>query len=407
MPIQKLTHKLSKLTSDDLMFYSVALTFFLLPTGTAPPIISTGIACLIWVASGKILQVKSIIKQPWFYPVIPFLILPWIGLLHSQNLELGMDYAMKTKYWVILFITAGLTLNQKHFDIIIKCFWAGLFVGAFLALLQFVGIIGPIHDARYMGFGVVYTLINMYLIIGILITSFYFKKAKSFSLKGILLFLIFSFIFHITVLRGRSGYLIFVMVCPLVVNNLLSEFSYKIKIGGVIFLASALLLSPVVRERINLTVIELQEEKETILEGGNSERFPRFFLVQESIKIILAHPIVGIGTGSFVESTKKKNHKVSHPHNNLLHMGTSFGILGIIACFWLFGRMFRDAWRHRDTAMGYLVFSSCIVLFLGGMLDTQILNTGTLLFLSLMYGFLNHLKPIVIDDEEITKDINV
>ena len=110
----------------------------------------------------------------------------------------------------------------------------------------------------------------------------------------------------------------------------------------------------------------------------------------------MAHPFMGIGTGSITEPTKARGHLVTHPHNNFLYMGASYGILGIAACFWLFWKMFKTSWRLRNTALGYFVFSACIVLFLGGMFDTQILNTGTLLFLSLTYGLLNHLRnPVV------------
>jgi O-antigen ligase len=115
-------------------------------------------------------------------------------------------------------------------------------------------------------------------------------------------------------------------------------------------------------------------------------------MVRESVRIFMAHPFIGIGTGSITEPTKAKGLEVIHPHNNFLYMGTSFGIFGVAACFWLFWKMFKISWQSRKSALGYFVFSTCIVFFLGGMFDTQILNTGTLVFLSLTYGLLNHLK---------------
>jgi O-antigen ligase len=126
--MQNLKQRLLNIKSDDLMFGFIVLTFFLLPTGTAPPLISIGIAGLVWLVSGKVIHIKSIFRQSWFFPVIPFLILPWIGLLYSQNLDLGMDYALKTKYWIALFITAGLSLDEKRVHLFMKWFWAGLFI---------------------------------------------------------------------------------------------------------------------------------------------------------------------------------------------------------------------------------------------------------------------------------------
>ncbi|WP_300464790.1 O-antigen ligase family protein [Desulfobacula sp.] len=390
--MQNLWRRLSALKSDDLMYYCVVLTFFLLPTGTAPPLIAIGLAALVWLVSGKVCHIKTILRQSWFFPLIPILVLPWIGLLYSQNTDLGLDYAMKTKYWIAVFITAGLVLDENRVYLLLKWFWAGLFLGACLALLQYTGMMAPIEE-KHLGFGIVHTFISMYLIIGILSVSFYFKRETAWNKKFILLFLMLAFLFHLAVLEGRSGYLIFGILSPLVANNLMHRFSWKIKITVSILLICALLLSPVVRKIVNNTVINLKDQKEKILSGEDVVQFPRAFILRESIHIFMSHPFIGIGTGSITEPTKAKGHRVDHPHNNLLYMATSFGIFGIAAYLWFLWKMFKLSWTSRETATGYFVFSTCSVLFLSGMFDTQILNTETLLFLSVSYGFLNHLDP--------------
>ena len=393
--MQNLKQRLLTIKPNDLIFYFIVLTFFALPTGTAPPLIAIGLAALIWLVSGKIAHIKKIIMQPWFYPVIPFLVLPWIGLLYSQNTDLGMDYALKTKYWLVIFITAGFAFDEEKVFILLKWFWAGLLMGAFLALIQVMGIVTPIQQ-EYLGFGIVHTLLCMYLITGILTASFYFKNTGSWNGRFVFLFLILAFLFHLAVLRGRTGYLIFGIISPFVANNLMYKFSRKIKIAVAVILVCFLLLSPVAKEEVKRTFVKLNEQKENILKGEYVVELSRFFMVRESVRIIMAHPFMGIGTGSITEPTKARGHLVTHPHNNFLYMGASYGILGIAACFWLFWKMFKTSWRLRNTALGYFVFSACIVLFLGGMFDTQILNTGTLLFLSLTYGLLNHLRnPVV------------
>ncbi len=388
--MQNLKQQLLSIKPDNLIFYFIVLTFFLLPTGTAPPLISIAIAFLIWIVSGKITYIKSIVIKPWFYPVIPFLVLPWIGLLYSQNMDLGLDYALKTKYWIAVFITAGFAFDETRVTILLKWFWAGLLMGAFLALIQFVGIMAPVREG-YLGFGIVHTLICMYLITGIMTASFYFKNATSWKNRVVLLFLILAFIFHLAVLKGRSGYLIFAIVSPFVANNLMDRFTLKIKLGVSIILVCSLLLSPVVREVINDTAVRLIKQKENVLKGKDIKNMPRPFITREAVAIIMDHPFIGIGTGSLTVPSKAAGHLFPHPHNNFLYMGASYGIFGLAACFWLFWKMFKLSWRSRETALGYFVFSSCLVLFLGGMFDTQILNTGTLLFLSLTYGLMNHL----------------
>lgn len=383
--------KTTWLNADNLIWACIVLTFFLLPTGTAPPLVSFGLAVFVWLFSGKCLHAKSIFVKPWFYPVIPIVVFPWIGLLYSQNLDLGLDYALKTKYWIAVFLTAGVCINPERFPHLLKGFWAGLMCGAILAFFQLLGVIEPIRNA-FLGFGVAHTLISMYLIIGMLTASRYFKQAKSFYGKVLLLFFLVAFLFHLAVLENRTSYLIFGLVSPLIAGNILFGFSKKIKIAACMLLLAALLSSPTVRTEIVGTIHSIQEKKDSILKGENVREFPRVFIYKSAVEIIAAHPLTGVGTGSIAEITEKKGHLVSHPHNNFLYMGASFGILGILACIWLYTKMFMVSFRKKDSVQGYFVFSTCIVLFLAGMLDTSLLNTGTLLFMALSYGMLNHLE---------------
>ena len=335
----------------------------------------------------------SIVKQPWFRPVLLFLILPWIGLTYSKNLDLGMDYAMKTKYWIAVFITAGCYLSEKRFFILVCAFWGGLSVGAILALFQFAGVVKPVNVV-FLGFGIAHTLISMYLLIGILMAAFYYKRETGLWARAGFLVLISLFLFHLTVLEGRSGYLIFVLLSPLVARDLTHRFSLKIKVLVCGVLLLSLCLSPVVRYRVTASFAMLNENKEKIMAGENIPSMPRVFITEQTFEIIKKHSIIGIGTGSLPEFTRPKGSAVNHPHNNFLYMGVSFGIAGIIAFFWLFWNMLSRSWRSRETPLGYFVFSTGLVLFLGGMFDTQILNTGTLLMLAMSYGFLAHLDPM-------------
>lgn len=381
---------LTQTKPEDAIFWCIALTFLLLPTGTAPPLIGIGLGIAVWLFSPGFINAVPIMKQPWFRPVILFLVLPWIGLIYSQNPNLGMDYAMKTKYWIALFVVAGCSMDEKRVFILVSSLWTGLAAGAILALVQFAGFMTPVNEL-FLGFGIVHTLVSMYLIIGILMAAFYFKKAEKKSYKGLLFFLILLFLFHLTVLKGRSGYLIFILMAPLVAKDLMSGFSKKIKIGVGVLLILSIFISPVVRNTVSDTIQGLKENREKALRGEDIETMPRFYILKEALIVIKQHPFMGIGTGSLTEITRPKGHELAHPHNNFLYMGVSFGIIGIISGCWLFWNMFIRSWRSRETPLGYFVFSTCLVLFLGGMFDTQILNTGTLLMLSMTYGFLHHL----------------
>ena len=164
----------------------------------------------------------------------------------------------------------------------------------------------------------------------------------------------------------------------------------KSRCAGV--LALALFLSPVVRETVQKTARMLTENREKALQGQEIQNMPRFYIMSQAVSALKTSPVLGIGTGSLTAFSKGEGSPVAHPHNNFMYMGVSFGIPGFLACAWLFWTLFSISWKRRSTPLGYFTFSTCLVLFLGGMFDTQLLNTGTLMMLAITYGFLNRLS---------------
>ena len=156
-------NNLKKINVDNSIFFFVAATFLLLPVRTALPLISIGCASVICLFSGKIFKLKYLFRKKWFVPVIFFVLIPWIGLLYSKDFNLGIDYALKTKYWIAIFLTAGIFCTGKRIAILIGSLWAGLFSGSVLAFLQYTGFL-DIPRLGYLGFGLVYTVLSMYLL---------------------------------------------------------------------------------------------------------------------------------------------------------------------------------------------------------------------------------------------------
>jgi O-antigen ligase len=378
------------INADKLIFFFLAVTFFLIPMGTAPPLITTGCALAVWVFSGKIFMIRTVWKNPWFLPMIPLIILPWVGLLYTSEIPLGLDYALKTKYWVFALVTSSVVLNKNRIDVIIMAFWMGLSLGVVLALLQVTGLMVPFKQ-DYLGFGIVHTLLSMYLIIGILTASFYFRNKKNLQIRIMLLGMMLLFLFHLSILHGRAGYLIFILLSPLIIQNLMYRLPIIKKVFFCLIMMFSLALSPIVQDEIKNTFIDLKTNKDQIAKGVDITLMPRPFILKSAVKIFIAHPIIGVGTGGYKYHTAIMGSAKNHPHNNILYMAVSFGIFGIFACLWLFWKMFKVAWNEREKPLGYLVLSICMVIFLGGFFDTHILNTGTAVLFTIGYGFLSHL----------------
>ncbi|MEH0022699.1 MAG: O-antigen ligase family protein [Desulfobacter sp.] len=376
---------------NNAILWAISLIFLLLPTGTSPPLLAMGVACSIWLFSGWFLKVASDIDKMVVLPVILYIFLHWLGMLYSLDRETGMDFAMKTKYWIAFLITAGCTMRNDGILLIVKALWVGLVAGAILAMGQMAGLL-PFIKADYPGFGIVYTLLTMYLVVGILMAAFYFKRIQNIWWKLGLVFLIAIFLFHLSVLRGRGGYVVFILASPIIASHLMYRFSLFVKILVTFSLIFALFSSPVVRGRIADTVEKIKTNRVKSIQGELIKLMPRTYMAEEALKAMKRNSIFGVGTGGLYKITEAKGRGIKHPHNNILYMGASFGLVGIASLFWLFGTMFIISWRQRQTPLGYFVLCSCLVLFLGGMFDTQILNTGTLLMLVLCYGFLCQLN---------------
>lgn len=370
----------------------IAVTLLGLSTGTAFPIITLSLAGMSWLISGRITKIRSVCNQSWFYPVILFFILPWMGLLFSKDPSLGTDYALKTKYLLGIFVTAGLSLNQRRTQILVIFFVAGLLSSAFLSCLQLLGLMEQIRKG-FWGWGTVHTLLSSYIVIGVLMTSFYFSRVKGVYQKIGILLVIACLIFHLGILSGRGGYVVFLCVTPLVAQNLTVGLQLVKKLIVCLSLIVFLLSFPMVRSRIIWTINAIKAQYNSTVNGEQftGKFVPRAFIYVSAYNVFKTNPIFGVGTGSLGYLTKKDGEKIEHPHNNLLYMGVSFGLIGIFSCLWLFWKMFRISWRSRGDPLGYFIVSICMVLFIGGFFDTQILNTGTLILLSLGYGLLNHL----------------
>ncbi|HCY86044.1 MAG TPA: hypothetical protein DHV36_12985 [Desulfobacteraceae bacterium] len=371
--------------ADVWLFRLVALTFFLLPIGTSPPLISASLAVVVFFATGKFRQIPGVLTASWFVPVVCLFVIPWVWLAISQNLDLGIDYAMKGKYWSVAIVAATLWISDNQVFTLVKCLWAGLVIGALLALYQAV-----VHGFGYqdfLGFGITHTLLSNYLIVGMLMVGFYFRRTNDRKLNLWLLIMALLFLFHLAVLRGKSGYLIFILAVPFIARDILFRWPNWIKGTVVVVLVLSFLSFPPVRNRIMEPVKQLKNMRTVSLDDPDSEVEPRFFIFSQAALALKQHPVMGIGTGSFLEFTRANGvKKLAHPHNNLIYMWVSFGIAGLGCILWLFGRLFYTAWKSRKTPLGYFVLTSSLVLFATGLFDTQFLNTNTLLLLTIIYG---------------------
>jgi O-antigen ligase len=376
------------------VFWCFAGMFLSMPMGTSPPIIFGAMAALIWLISGIAFRVKLFFKQSWLWSVIPFIILPWLGLIYTPDpWDFGIDYARKTYYWVFCLALATLSFEKVQPRWLINAFLVGLAANACVGVLQFAGIMAPNYK-WFSGLTRGYNTVTAYLVLGILVCAFYFREIKGWEKRSALSALMALYFFHLIILEGRTGYLTFILLIPFLIKTLFRKLDlWKIALACLLILG-AMYISPVVQKRVNLTVRQIKYHMTVAPDKAwgkeYTEHQDRFYMWMGAIEIFRKNPIIGVGTGGYPATLKATRAPgdpfIAHPHNNILYMAVSYGVLGIFAFFWLFGEMMKNGWRQRDALAGHFVLCAALVLFLNGLFNTTVVDSGTLLLLSLAVG---------------------
>lgn len=394
-------YRLRKITSDEWLFFAFFALFFSMPLGTSPPTICAALATLIWIFSGKITKIwDTSLKKTWFWPVLLLMILPWVGLLYTPDVGgLGIKFAKKTHYWIYCLAASSLVFGAFSPQRLFQAFLAGLAVNALVGILQLIGLFPRMNEISF-GLGLGYNTLSGYLILGMLMASYYFREAHQKGRRVLFGLLTLLYFFHLIILQGRVGYLTFLFLCPIIAYNFFKGASiYKISLVSLLLIGS-MLLSPVVRDRITLSINQvkhhLQANPDKAWGKEYSEHQDRFYMWRGAVKMFLEHPLFGVGTGGYQSVLYKMGKPEwpthAHPHNNILYMAASFGCIGIFAILWFFWELIRNAWRERDTPLGFFILSTGLVIFFGGLVNAYIKDASTLLLLAVVTGLQNGLQ---------------
>jgi O-antigen ligase len=381
-------------TAEAILFGILAAGFFSMPLGTAPPTGLSIAAAAVWLFSGTAFRSREIyLKQSWCRPVWALIVLPWVWLIYSPDpAGIGLEYAGKTHYWIYAMTMAAVAARADR-ERLVQAFLAGLAANAVVGGMQLVGLYPP-TNGWYSGFGRGYSTLSAYLVLGMLMASYYFRTLTDRRFKGLSLFLAGFYFFHLVILQGRTGYVTVVALLPLILRNILPRV-HPVRIAAVcVLLAGLMFLSPIVRERVHLSVAQIQyhiqADPEKAWGREYTDNLDRFYMWYGAVRIFLAHPVAGVGTGGVQAARQAMGNPgdplIAHPHNDLLYMAASYGIIGIAVFIWFFWTLLQNGWRERHTAVGYFVLSCGLVVLVSGLLNAQILDAGMALLLAYAAG---------------------
>jgi O-antigen ligase len=152
--------------------------------------------------------------------------------------------------------------------------------------------------------------------------------------------------------QGRTGQLV---LCVFILVWAVRWFGLRGLAGGVVsgavLVALSYTVSPVFQGRIAKTVTEIEQAQVEAVAPKSSSVGLRLEWYQNTVNLITAHPLVGVGTGSFPRAyagmvTDPAAVKPAHPHNQYLLTGAELGIAGVLVLPALFGMLW---WRFRQA----------------------------------------------------------
>ncbi len=373
---------------DSIIFWSFCIAVFFTPVSISISTIFVVISLTISIFSGHFFKYNySSQKKEWFLPVQLLFVIPWLGLLYTDDLLLGLKLAKKTHYWLYIFAILPLTSTRFYMKTIVNSFLLGLSLTAIIYVLQFTGVL-PRYEDSNLGF-IKHITYSLFLVFGMLISSFYFSKADQTKHKIFLSLLFLLLFFNLIIVWGRVGYLAFIILSPLIIFNLIG----KKNILNVILVAAlcigAMFLSPIVRDRVSNIINDTKayQQGKVFTPVGL-----RLHMWNGALKIIRDNPFFGVGTGGYRLAMKKydipsvKDIEFIHPHNSYLYMAASYGIFGLIILLWLFWVLLKTGWKCRETAQGFSLLSFTLIIIIGSFTGTQILQGQSAMLFSIFIG---------------------
>lgn len=375
-------------TLQDRLIYAVLLgAFFVMPMGTGPKTVAEGIMLAVWIFSGAFwIRRRDYLAAAWFLPVLLIIVLKGVGLIYTPDFDgLGLSYAKKAHYWLIPFALSGLRPSVRAGNIVLFAFLAGLFVNAcvgFLQALQIVPVFADIGNYGYTGLYGGHNTLAALLIVGMLIASWFFRESEGKMKKGLLVLLMAACFLHLVIVEARGGHMVFAVLSPLIVYNMLPRKSVMWTLIIYVMLIGAMVASPIARHRMVRTAEQIHEhltaEKSVVWGETYSKGLDRIYMWRWAVDLFLQNPVLGVGTGGYKHSMLAGGGEMgmAHPHNSFLHMAVSYGVFGIAAFIWLFYVFIRTGWRHRQCSLGYFTLCSSLVLLIGGMTEANILDAG-------------------------------
>jgi len=389
---------------ENIIYWLIVILPFSMAIAPAPKNVFTGILIVCFLALKIIKREKPFISTGVNLPLSIFLALTCISLFYSVSIidTLKGGILRLLQYIFVFLIMAEKVRDKKHIYRILFSATAGLalvsidalwqiFLGAdFIRGYQPVVNIGLVRatasfkDSNTFG---IYLSALAPFVLGL--SLYYFKGAKKITFAALSLLILAG----IAVTYSRPTLLaVYLAVLFLAVVK-----KDRLIIGMIVL---ATLLSPLILPRsVKNWAKECNYNPLRLLCNDD-----RIAIYRNTLKMIKAHPLNGVGANNFMESYRfyKENPEYRnivtsdyiYAHNNFLHMAGELGLTGLAVFIWFLGRLFV---RNRQIYSGLkddflrivsLSLCACLIAFLvNGLTESSLYSSRVAMIFWYLAGF--------------------
>ncbi|MDF0674659.1 MAG: O-antigen ligase family protein [Nitrospira sp.] len=193
--------------------------------------------------------------------------------------------------------------------------------------------------------------------------------------------------------QGRTGY---VVLAGLAILAFHMTFGWRGILASMVALSvtfsTAYQVSSAFHERVNLAVSSVTQwnPKVAVVDDPIGWRLEYFYHTAE---IIQDHPLIGIGTGGFVQAYRARTEQAGldvppHPHNQYLFILAQVGIVGLGLLLWLFVQQWRSASLTGDETYRLLARGLVVTIAVGCFFNPFLVDHTEKLFYCLFSGLM-------------------
>ncbi len=254
---------------------------------------------LLWLFEGKFAEKFQQIKHnPFVWASVAFVGLHVIGLLWTSDWEFA-SFVLKKEHKYLMIPILMTVLRQEHIRYYLLAFMLSMIVLVGISYGVYWGLIPPYgildmtqQDPTPFVHHIVYNPVLAFTLYMILYAVFLLDNL-SWKLKalGLVLFVIMGINMFLT--QGRMGQVVFLVLLSLFVFQFYRGKVLKPALIALLLVVTiapaAYLFSPVVQERVNIAIHEVQNYEEE----PNSSVGLRVIMLLNSFEIIQEHPLAG------------------------------------------------------------------------------------------------------------------